>query len=195
MSYLVFLGFFLLASIITSSGQTCNAVIPATARVRDVRRVKFYLDPSGTTIPFYIRKRIFTKAFDTWERAACVKFAITSVKKGADIVLQFSSVTGANVVATATAPGPPFQVTLIFDIGETWSTTPHSPPTGSLDLHSVALHLIGHGIGLEHIINPAVVMTNTILVGRFSTGTSPFIKTTLTTEDIAAAVAKYGPAC
>ncbi|KMZ68896.1 hypothetical protein ZOSMA_227G00020 [Zostera marina] len=70
MSYLVFLGFFLLASIITSSGQTCNAVIPATARVRDVRRVKFYLDPSGTTIPFYIRKRIFTKAFDTWERAA-----------------------------------------------------------------------------------------------------------------------------
>ncbi|KMZ70514.1 hypothetical protein ZOSMA_19G01020 [Zostera marina] len=194
MSYLVFLGFFLLASITTLSGQRCiarNIIFPATARVRNVGRVKFYLDPTGTTIPFYIRKRIFTKAFDTWERATCINFAITSVKRGADIVLQFSRVARNIPVATATAP--PTQVTLTFDSGEIWSTTPNNPPQNSLDLESVALHLIGHAIGLPHISNTLNVM-NRNLVKRNTQG-NPITKTSLRTADTNPAVTKYGGPC
>ncbi|KMZ72455.1 hypothetical protein ZOSMA_164G00380 [Zostera marina] len=151
MSYLVFLGFFLLASITTSSGQTCSAVnndfTPFCAKW-GCGTVKFYIDPT-CPFPFYICKNIFTKAFDTWEAQTCVNFAITSVKSQANIVLQFLPIPGPHV-ASATAPPSP-QVELTFDSGEIWAKGDTPPrPQNSLDLHSVALHLIGHAIGLRH---------------------------------------------
>ncbi|KMZ73775.1 hypothetical protein ZOSMA_140G00130 [Zostera marina] len=199
MPYLIFLAIFLLASITTSSGQVCSAVnsnFPNGARVSNVGMVKFFIDPtSPPDIPFYIRKRIFTKAFNEWERVTCINFAITSVKSRADIVLQFSPVAGNNRVATATAP--PTQVTLTFDSGEIWSET---PTQNSLDLESVALHLIGHAIGLRHRGNNNPKNQETImnkrLVDRFGATVDEGIKkTSLKDRDIILAVAKYGGPC
>ncbi|KMZ66884.1 hypothetical protein ZOSMA_283G00070 [Zostera marina] len=209
MSYLVFLGFFLLASITTSSGQICAAradvptlpnsgpsvfsptVLSARWSARQVRKLKFYLDPARTNIPFSTRKRIFTRAFDKWERASCIKFAITSVKSNANIVLQFLPIFPTDTAAFATPP--PTQVELTFDSGEIWSTDSSNPPDNSLDLESVALHLIGHAIGLQHLATTGHVMNRRLVDRVGAPNTEGIRKTRLQDEDITLATNIYGP--
>ncbi|KMZ58234.1 hypothetical protein ZOSMA_791G00010 [Zostera marina] len=120
----------------------------------------------------------------------------TSVKSQANIVLQFLPIPGPHV-ASATAPPSP-QVELTFDSGEIWAKGDTPPrPQNSLDLHSVALHLIGHAIGLRHRGNvPAnlgTVMNKRLVDRNGNPVVEGITKTSLQTPDIILAETKYRP--
>jgi hypothetical protein len=77
-------------------------------------------------------------------------------------------------------PGAPPICDLHFDEDESWSVS--NPPSG-MDLMTIALHEVGHAIGLQHEDDVPAVM-NTV---------SPQVRRELLADDIAGAQAKYGP--
>jgi len=70
-----------------------------------------------------------------------------------------------------------------FDQAETWSET-ETVPVDAYDVESVALHELGHVLGLNHASYPAV------MYGSMALGTN---KRVLTQDDVNGGIAIYGP--
>jgi hypothetical protein len=103
------------------------------------------------------------RAFDTWEAVGGVDFVESTDSFSIGIRLGWDTIDGANrVVGEARYQGisdvsfnagaPRYSITkaeIRFDSAERWSTGT-STPFNSVSFYSVALHEIGHAIGLDH---------------------------------------------
>lgn len=111
------------------------------------------------------------RAFDTWEKVAGIDFVESADSSFIGIRLGWDAIDGANrVVGEARYQGvsdvnfnagaPRYSITsaeIRFDTAERWSTGT-STPFNSVSFFSVALHEIGHAIGLDHSTDLATVM-------------------------------------
>ena len=130
-------------------------------------------------------------AFDRWSAVSPLRF--TEVTGDCDILIGWFSgdhgdgtanaFDGASGVLAHCYSPPPgggkFAGDLHFDEAETW--TVNTPPTG-IDLLTVALHELGHGLGLDHSADPSSVMF------AFYGG----MRRELTTDDMAGIQSIYG---
>jgi hypothetical protein len=142
------------------------------------------------------------RAFDTWSAVADITFTevvdqgealigrpqglFNRIQDSGDIRFSFidnyDGVSGVLAMSLSTDPaGAPAHGDILFDSVENWTT--HGLGVG-IDIFSIALHEIGHSIGLEHvaggIMNPTFNPSN------------PY--TGLTADDIAGVQAIYGVA-
>lgn len=160
------------------------------------RSVTYRLTNTTPDLPYVRTVDGIQRAFRTWEQVLPLKFV--PVEGRAQIEVTFTSgnhgddrpFDGPNgELAHANFPPPtypePAAGDIHFDEGETWTTSarPVGPPNRDqpIDLTTVALHEIGHAIGLQHSYVPSAVMWNDYAGPR----------TELTPDDIAGARAKY----
>ncbi len=111
------------------------------------------------------------RAFDAWEKVAGIDFIESADSSTVGIRLGWDAIDGANqVVGEARYQGisdvnfnardPRYSITkaeIRFDTAERWSTG-SSPAANSVSFFSVALHEIGHAIGLDHSTDLSTVM-------------------------------------
>lgn len=117
-------------------------------------------------------------AFQTWSDVAGITFV--EVPTGGRIRLYGQALDGpGNTSAQAQYPGAGTRF-IRFDTGNTWTTDPSA--SGSY-VYQLALHEIGHSIGLQH--PPGIIAAMNHVVSRAYEGLLPV--------DIAGAQAIYGP--
>lgn len=111
------------------------------------------------------------RAFDTWEKVAGIDFVESTDSPSVGIRLGWDAIDGpSQVVGEARYQGisdsnfntgaPRYSITeaeIRFDTDEDWSTGA-STPFNSVSFYSVALHEIGHAIGLDHSDDISTVM-------------------------------------
>ena len=135
---------------------------------------------------------VITSAFDTWASVTNLTFNEVDDQSG-NIVLGGESIDGINnvlahsstsyTVAHNTIESISYISTnsIHFDDAETWSIE-GSPAAGEFDLFTIALHEIGHSLGLRHTDDLDALMY------PYYEGTN-----TLNTDDIAGIQKLYGP--
>jgi Matrixin len=104
---------------------------------------------------------IIAAAFAQWEAASRGRLTLTKRDAGGNIQVRFG---GASVDPKFGRPGgvsgsawPPSSGDIRFDSAETWSAATPAP-LGQVSLLAVALHEIGHALGIAHSNNPASLM-------------------------------------
>ena len=111
-------------------------------------------------------------AFDAWENVASIDFQMVPFGDPADVVVGAASLGGAAGIAEYTFDGNPglseiFSGTVTFNSDLTW--TPYGQP-GGVDFYAVALHEIGHIIGLGHVNDTSEIMNPVIYADDLGSG-------------------------
>ncbi len=120
------------------------------------------------------------RAFDTWEKVAGIDFVESTDSPSVGIRLGWDAIDGpSQVVGEARYQGisdsnfntgaPRYSITeaeIRFDTDEDWSTGA-STPFNSVSFYSVALHEIGHAIGLDHSDDISTVMYPGTRISRY----------------------------
>ncbi len=131
-----------------------------------------------------------SSAFDAWEAIADIDFVQVSDASDVDIRLGFASIDGANgTLGTAStrflSDGTLTQAHVRFDDAETWEhSTTSTVSDSALNFYTVALHEIGHAIGIGHSETSPAIMEAFYNGDLFS----------LQSDDISAAQTIYGSA-
>lgn len=103
-------------------------------------------------------RRTLRAGFDTWQREADIVFREVADSYTTDIRIGWTSVDGAyGTLAYAKWQQTEARIVraeIAFDIAETWT----SPATTGFDFAWVALHEIGHAVGLGHFEAPDSIM-------------------------------------
>lgn len=177
----------------------CGMADPATALAFttvcawDRTDLTYAIDAGTSDIPGEEEFTAVRSAFDTWQIHTPLNFFEILPTDGPDIVVGWRStvhedfdLTGGAIAHADFPPNcellsPGLPQPLHFDNGEHFWVVGASPTAH--DVESVALHEIGHIIGLEHSNVPGAVMFPTI-----STNT---IRRTLTTDDKDGALSLY----
>ena len=169
---------------------------PATAPYKAGSEVAVFFDASELPEDLIAREgkvlSAITAAFDVWTTHTDIEFVQVADAELAQVRVGFSDTTKANEFAFDGAGGLLAQATtgsLVFDASEKW-TLPGDPPIEtdgfwdrvSFDLYTVAVHEIGHVLGMPHSHDAADVMSPFYLEGR----------ATLSPADIAAVKALVG---
>jgi predicted Zn-dependent protease len=130
-------------------------------------------------------------AFDAWDNVIALDFDTATRAADADIFLTFDSLDGPYSTLGVTSYSyslPSFafgEATITFDSDETYTYSAASGGyvlPGGQTFYELALHEIGHAIGLDHVYESSVIMY-------------PYINgsaTDLTADDIAGGQALYG---
>ena len=111
-------------------------------------------------------------AFDTWESVASVDFQMVASASDSDVDILSGSIGGAAGLAEYTYTGNPglssiLEGSVTFSSNLTWSPYGGS---GGVDFHAVALHEIGHILGLGHVNDPTEIMNPVITTDVLGTG-------------------------
>ena len=156
------------------------------------RTVTYRLTNNTPDLPYLTTLGEMQAAFRTWEQVLPLRFV--PVTGQAQIEITFTS--GAhgdaepfdgpgNITAHAAFPPPtnpnPAAGDIHFDEAETWTDLPQNAAHQPVHLRTIALHEMGHAIGLDHSSVRGAVME------RGYDGS----RTVLTPDDIAGARAKY----
>lgn len=130
----------------------------------------------GYTFEAFIVEAVFQElvrdAFQAWENIANIDFVEVADGASSEIRLGWDSIDGSNgTVGEASYSGitdsfynprdPRYSITeaeIRFDLAETWSTSQSSADPNNVSFYAVALHEIGHALGLDHTDNVDTIM-------------------------------------